>query len=46
MHERYEVRQIGPTMVGDLRTRLKTSMCLRTRAMDVEVYAEMMGLEE
>lgn len=45
MHERYEVRQIGPLWWG-IYDREEDEIILETTRNGVEVYAEMMGLEE
>lgn len=44
MHERYEVRQIGPLWWG-IYDHEEDEIILETTRKGVEVYAEMMGLE-
>lgn len=44
MHERYEVRQIGPLWWG-IYDKVEDEYVLETTRNGVEVYAELMGLE-
>lgn len=44
MHERYEVRQIGPLWWG-IYDKVEDEYVLETTRKGIELYADMMGLE-